>query len=196
MPLPLLVVIGPSASGKSSRGARAAPARRRARAPDVDDATAPARRERRQRLEHRFVTDAMFDELDAAGFFLGTVVLPGLPYRYALPQRDAERRRTDRHGHGARPVRRSLRAVLPRPARVRDRRHASTARSSDSSSGEATRTRSTRASRATSPRSKPAAGSRRGPSSTTARSTISSDAIAASLRSMCRDSSHDAARPA
>jgi guanylate kinase len=37
-------------------------------------------------VEHRFVTDAMFDELQGAGFFLGTVALPGLPYRYALPK--------------------------------------------------------------------------------------------------------------
>ncbi len=37
-------------------------------------------------LEHRFVTDAVFDECEVAGLFLGTVVLPGLPYRYALPR--------------------------------------------------------------------------------------------------------------
>ena len=41
--------------------------------------------ERDGALEHRFVTDTVFDELEAAGFFLGTVALPGLPYRYALP---------------------------------------------------------------------------------------------------------------
>ena len=37
-------------------------------------------------LEHRFVIDEVFDELEAAGFFLGTVRLPGLPARYAIPQ--------------------------------------------------------------------------------------------------------------
>ena len=78
MTRPVLVVIGPSASGKSTavrelhrRGvAHVHPTwTTRPRRPDEGDGT----------LEHRFVTDAMFDELDAAGFFLGTVVLPGLP---------------------------------------------------------------------------------------------------------------------
>ena len=32
------------------------------------------------------MTDTVFDELEADGFFLGTVVLPGLPFRYALPK--------------------------------------------------------------------------------------------------------------
>ncbi len=85
MSRPVLVVIGPSASGKSTavrelhqRGvAHVHPTwTTRPRRPDESDGT----------LEHRFVTDAVFDELEAAGFFLGTVALPGLPYRYALPQ--------------------------------------------------------------------------------------------------------------
>ena len=85
MPRPVLVVIGPSASGKSSavrelhrRGVvRVHPTwTTRPRRPDEGDG-AP---------EHRFVTDTIFDDLEAAGFFLGTVCLPGLPYRYALPQ--------------------------------------------------------------------------------------------------------------
>ena len=85
MARPVLVVIGPSASGKSASVRELA--RRelvrvhptwttRARRPD-EDAGAP---------EHRFVTDEVFDELEAAGFFLGTVALPGLPFRYALPR--------------------------------------------------------------------------------------------------------------
>jgi hypothetical protein len=41
--------------------------------------------EGRRALEHRFVSDHEYDDLDAAGFFLGTVTLPGLPYRYGLP---------------------------------------------------------------------------------------------------------------
>jgi len=85
MSRPVLVVIGPSASGKSTavrelhrRGVvRVHPTwTTRPRRPDETDGT----------VEHRFVTDALFDELEAAGFFLGTVTLPGLPYRYALPK--------------------------------------------------------------------------------------------------------------
>jgi guanylate kinase len=84
MARPVLVVIGPSASGKSTavrelhrRGVvHAHPTwTTRPRRPDESNGA----------LEHRFVTDAMFDDLDAADFFLGTVALPGLPYRYALP---------------------------------------------------------------------------------------------------------------
>jgi len=48
----------------------------RPRRPDETDGT----------VEHRFVTDTLFDELEATGFFLGAVALPGLPYRYALPK--------------------------------------------------------------------------------------------------------------
>ena len=85
MPLPLLVVIGPSASGKSSavrelhrRGVvHVHPTwTTRPRRPDESAGS----------LEHRFVTEGTFDECEAAGVFLGTVTLPGLPYRYALPQ--------------------------------------------------------------------------------------------------------------
>jgi len=92
MSQPVLVVIGPSASGKSTavrelhrRGiAHVHPTwTTRPRRPDESDGA----------LEHRFVTDAVFDELEAADFFLGTVGLPGLPYRYALP-------RVTRHGNG------------------------------------------------------------------------------------------------
>jgi guanylate kinase len=84
MPRPVLIVIGPSASGKSTtvrelhrRGVlRVHPTwTTRPRRPDEIDGA----------LEHRFVTDTDFDELETAGFFLGTVALPGLPYRYALP---------------------------------------------------------------------------------------------------------------
>src|SRR5205085_5152790 len=37
-------------------------------------------------LEHRFVTDAEFDRLKNAGFFLDTVEMFGLPFRYGLPR--------------------------------------------------------------------------------------------------------------
>jgi len=83
-PAPILVVIGPSGSGKSSavgtlaaRGVlRLHPTwTTRPRRPDEqgDDGT------------HRFVDDAAFDQLSARGFFLDTVELFGLPYRYGLP---------------------------------------------------------------------------------------------------------------
>jgi guanylate kinase len=85
MQRPVLVVIGPSASGKSTavrelhnRGVvRVHPTwTTRPRRPD----------EHAGALEHAFVSDAEFDRLDASGFFLGTVSLPGLPFRYALPR--------------------------------------------------------------------------------------------------------------
>jgi guanylate kinase len=85
MTRPVLVVIGPSASGKSTsvreldrRGVlRVHPTwTTRARRPDEVDGA----------LEHRFVTDQVFDELETAGFFLGTVQLSGLPARYAIPR--------------------------------------------------------------------------------------------------------------
>jgi ribose 1,5-bisphosphokinase PhnN len=84
-PRPVLVVIGPSASGKSTavrelhrRGVvRVHPTwTTRPRRPDESAGA----------LEHAFVSDAEFDARAAAGFFLGTVALPGLPFRYALPR--------------------------------------------------------------------------------------------------------------
>jgi guanylate kinase len=85
MPRPTLVVIGPSASGKSSVVRELA--RRdvlrvhptwttRPRRPDDHDGE----------IEHHFVTETEFDVRERDGFFLGTVTLPGLPYRYALPR--------------------------------------------------------------------------------------------------------------
>jgi guanylate kinase len=85
MPRPLFIVIGPSASGKST-------AVRRLHERGVVHVhptwtTRPRRHdESAGSLEHRFVNDSFFDELETADFFLGTVTLPGLPYRYALPK--------------------------------------------------------------------------------------------------------------
>jgi guanylate kinase len=82
---PVLVVIGPSASGKSTvvrelarRGLlRVHPTyTTRRRRPD----------EHEGEVEHRFVTNDGFAWLDAHEFFLGTVALPGLAYRYGLPR--------------------------------------------------------------------------------------------------------------
>jgi guanylate kinase len=80
----VLVVIGPSASGKSSvmrelhrRGViRVHPTwTDRPRRHDEHSGS----------VEHRFVSDAAFDRLCAQGFFLKTAALSGLPYRYGLP---------------------------------------------------------------------------------------------------------------
>ena len=84
---PVLVFIGPSASGKSSV-VRA-----------LHDAglitvhptwtTRPRRSDETEGSpEHRFVTPEEFDELCAQRFFLDTVALFGLPYRYGLPPVD------------------------------------------------------------------------------------------------------------
>ena len=83
-PRRLLAVNGPSASGKSSvlrelhqRGVI------RVHPTWTDRPRRDA--ERGGSVEHRFVSDVVFDRLYAQGFFLQTAVLPGLPYRYGLP---------------------------------------------------------------------------------------------------------------
>jgi guanylate kinase len=83
-PHPVVVVIGPSGSGKSSV------VRELHRRGLVDVrptwTTRPRRAdETRDSLEHRFVSDANFDWLDRHGFFLDTVAMFGLPHRYGLP---------------------------------------------------------------------------------------------------------------
>src|SRR4051812_7880875 len=85
MSRPVLVVIGPSASGKSTavreldrRGIVRVHPTWTTRPRRLDEAAGA--------FEHRFVTDEMFDVLERDGFFLGTVALPGLPFRYALPK--------------------------------------------------------------------------------------------------------------
>lgn len=83
-PTPLLLIIGPSGSGKSTvvRTLMDANVLRvhptwttRPRRPDEADGSP----------EHRFVDQATFDDHVAAGSFLDTVSLFGMPYRYALP---------------------------------------------------------------------------------------------------------------
>ena len=80
----VLVFVGPSGSGKSSvvrelhrRGVVAVTPSwtTRPRRPDEVGGS----------LEHRFVTEEEFAALEAAGFFLGTAALFGLPHRYGLP---------------------------------------------------------------------------------------------------------------
>ena len=131
-------------------------------------------------LEHRFVSDTAFTDLEAAGFFLGTVALPGLPYRYALPKvtlRDDGPIDTIM----ARAPFIDLFAPYFPDRLVYEIEDTLDRARGGSSPGGATSTRSTRASRGTSPRSRRAAGSRRAASSTTEPSTALVEAIAAAV---------------
>ncbi|HZD70440.1 MAG TPA: hypothetical protein VFA45_16540 [Actinomycetes bacterium] len=79
----LLVVIGPSASGKS--GVVRELHRRGVIRVHPTWTDRPRRHdERNGSVEHRFVSSAGFDRLCAQGFFLQTAGLAGLPYRYGL----------------------------------------------------------------------------------------------------------------
>jgi guanylate kinase len=81
---PTLIVIGPSATGKSSV-VRELAARGAVRVLPTWT-TRPVRPDERDgAIEHRFVGDDEFRSLDDTGFFAGTVQLPGLPYHYGLP---------------------------------------------------------------------------------------------------------------
>ena len=83
VPHRVLVVVGPSASGKSSV-VRELHRRQLVRVHPTWT-TRPRRDDERDgSFEHRFVSDAVFDELRARGFFLGTAALPGLSHRYGL----------------------------------------------------------------------------------------------------------------
>lgn len=84
--IPVLVVIGPSGSGKSSV-VRALAARGVLRVHPTWT-TRPRRAGERGRgacVEHRFVSDAEFDRLCRHGYFADVVRPFGLPYRYGLP---------------------------------------------------------------------------------------------------------------
>lgn len=82
--LPLLVIIGPSGSGKSS-AARLLVSRGLVRVHPTWTTRPRRSDEHFGTPEHRFVDDATFDALVDAGFFLDSVSLFGLPYRYGLP---------------------------------------------------------------------------------------------------------------
>lgn len=84
---PVLVIIGPSGGGKSTvvrtlagRGVVRVHPTWTTRPRRADEAGGSP--------EHRFVSDEEFDDLCARGFFLDTVSLFGLPYRYGLPALD------------------------------------------------------------------------------------------------------------
>lgn len=106
----VVAVIGPSAVGKSTvvRALQGAglvrvhptwttrPRRRGELPPDV---------------EHRFVTDAVFDAWERAGYFAAVASLPGLPHRYGLPVLTPSR-------HGAVDVVVARAAAVPMLARL------------------------------------------------------------------------------
>ena len=80
----MLVIIGPSASGKSSVARELH--RRRVLRVHPTWTTRPRRDDERVGCpEHRFVSDAAFDRLYAQGFFLETVAWAGGTHRYGLP---------------------------------------------------------------------------------------------------------------
>ena len=82
---PVLTLIGPSGTGKSSIARELA--RRGLVRVQPTWTTRPRRRDEAGGvLEHRFVTEAVFGELVDADFFVGVVQLPGLPFRYGLPR--------------------------------------------------------------------------------------------------------------
>jgi guanylate kinase len=82
---PLLVFIGPSGSGKSSLVRRLH--RRGVIAITPSFTTRPRRADERQGcVEHRFVTEAQFTQLEESGFFLEVVRLFGLNFRYGLAE--------------------------------------------------------------------------------------------------------------
>ena len=80
----IIVIIGPSGSGKSSvvrelhaRGVVEVRPTWTTRSPRSDEWSGSP--------EHRFVSESDFDQLAAQGFFLATTTMFGLPARYGLP---------------------------------------------------------------------------------------------------------------
>src|SRR4051812_28800945 len=84
---PVVVFIGPSGSGKSTVVRELAD--RGLVTVHPTWTTRPRRADEQQgSLEHRFVSDDEFDELCRRKFFIDTVSLFGLAYRYGLPPLD------------------------------------------------------------------------------------------------------------
>jgi guanylate kinase len=82
---PVLVIIGPSASGKSSV-VRELSRRRIIRLHPTWTTRPPRSDEAGQAIDHQFVDDATFDLLTQQGFFVDTAAHFDLPYRYGLPK--------------------------------------------------------------------------------------------------------------
>lgn len=80
----MLAVIGPSGGGKSS-AVRLLAARAVLHVHPTWTTRPPRSDEVAGSIEHRFVSDEEFDDLCRAGFFLDTVAMFGLPFRYGLP---------------------------------------------------------------------------------------------------------------
>jgi guanylate kinase len=80
----ILAIIGPSGAGKSTI---ITALEQKSIIEVIPTWTTRPRRasERDHTVEHRFVDDRAFDELIAQGFFLDTVALFGLDFRYGLP---------------------------------------------------------------------------------------------------------------
>lgn len=82
---PLLVVIGPSGSGKSSAVQELS--RRGVVEVTPSWTTRPPRKgETSSSIEHKFVSEEEFNKQESQGFFLEVVQLFNLPYRYGIPR--------------------------------------------------------------------------------------------------------------
>lgn len=79
----LLVIIGPSGAGKSTIVNRLIQEGIVELTPSYT--TRPSRKQAVHDLDHVFVDDERFNQLERDGFFLNTASLFGLPYRYGLP---------------------------------------------------------------------------------------------------------------
>ena len=93
MPVPVLLLIGPSGTGKTAAVTELV--RRDLLAVTPTWTTRPRRPDEMAGCaNHRFVSDEEFSAREADGFFLGTVQLFGLEHRYGLPRPEpAEGRR-------------------------------------------------------------------------------------------------------
>ena len=83
-PHPVVVVIGPSGSGKSSV-VRALHARGLVTVRPTWTTRPRRADEGHDSVEHRFVSEANFAWLESHGYFLDTTSMFGLPHRYGLP---------------------------------------------------------------------------------------------------------------
>jgi guanylate kinase len=81
---PVVVIVGPSAGGKSSV-VRQLHGRGVVRVHPTWTTRPPRADEQDGCVQHRFVSETVFERLCGTGFFLETATPFGLPYRYGLP---------------------------------------------------------------------------------------------------------------